>query len=455
MTIPFPKPSADNDVSALDDEPGEDAAVNSDRGLWWRIGAGTALCALLVAGVGGWAATAEISGAVIAPGQVIVDGNAKKVQHPTGGVIGEIRVRNGDKIEKNAVLVRLDATQTKAALGIVEAQIAELTARRARLEAQRKGEAEITFPEGFETSSKHAKLAADGERTFYRERRKTIAGQKNQLNERIKQLREEIKGLTSQRDAKARELELVRGELARVKGMFDRKLIPITRLLEMQRQEARIAGEHGALISQIARTNGQISEIKVQILTLEQTDRTEAQRELRDVEGKLAELRERRVAAWDQLQRIDIRAPQAGIVHDLKVFTVGGVVKAAEPLMLIVPTHERTTIEVRIAPKDIDQVKVGQKARLRFSAFSQRTTPELMGTVADVGAAASSDSRSGEKWYRVRISFTQGELAKLGKDKRIVPGMPVEAFIQTGDRTALNYFLKPLTDQFERAFREE
>ena len=292
-----------------------------------------------------------------------------------------------------------------------------------------------------------------GERRLFESKRKVADGQKAQLKERIGQLRQEIQGLTSQRDAKAKELALVREEFARVDDMHKRNLLPVTRVLAMQREETRIAGEHGAFVAQIARTSGQIAETELNILAIDQATRNDAQKEMREAEARIAELSERRLAAEDQLKRIDIRSPQAGIVHDLNVHTVGGVIAAGEAIMQIVPTGELLSIEVRIAPNDIDQVAIGQTATLRFPAFNQRTTPELFGTLSHVAADLTREAQTGTGFYVARIKPTADSLAKFVSLK-LVPGMPVEAFVETGQRTALSYFVKPFSDQLVRTFRE-
>ena len=280
--------------------------AGSDFGLRRRLIAGLIVAGFLVFGVGSWAAVAALSGAVIASGLIVVDSNSKKVQHPSGGVVGEILVKNGDAVAANDILLRLDDTQTRAALGIVVSQLVELTGRKARLMAERDDAPEIEFPADFASIAPDASRVAAGERRLFEARRKTTAGQKAQHRERIEQLRHEVTGLSSQRDAKARELGLVREELARLTDMYRRNLLPVTRVLAMQSEEARIDGEHGALVAQIARASGQIGEIELQILSIDQTLQSDAQKELREIEGRIAELSERRVAAEDQLKRIDL-----------------------------------------------------------------------------------------------------------------------------------------------------
>lgn len=415
--------------------------------------AGLAAGVVLLGGFGGWAATSELSGAVIAGGTVVVESNVKKVQHAGGGIVGNIRTRNGASVAAGDILMSLDDTQTRANLGIVVSQIVELTGRKARLLAERDDAAEIEFPLGFATLGPETDRVAAGERRLFEGRRKTSAGQKAQHAERIAQLGHEIGGLSSQRGAKARELALVREELARVRQMHDRNLLPVTRLLAMQREEARIDGEHGALGAQIARASGQIGEIELQVIAVDETIQTEAQKELREIEARIAELAERRVAAEDQLKRIDLRAPISGIVHELNVHTVGGVIAPGETAMLIVPDDDQLVIEVRASPTDIDQIRAGQTTMLRFSAFNQRTTPEVPGKVSRVAADLMRDAQSGLTYYLVRIKPDEATLAKF-VGLKLLPGMPVEAYIETGQRTALSYLMKPLTDQFARAFKE-
>lgn len=418
-----------------------------------RLIAGLSVVGLMLVGVGGWAATAKLSGALIAPGQVAIEGSSKKVQHPTGGVIGAILVKEGDRVAANDVLLRLDDTQTRAALGIVTSQLTELIGRKARLAAESDAEGKLAFPEGYETSDPAAKEVAAGEKRLFEARRTVIEGQSAQLHERIGQYAQEIEGLGAQRDAKKKEVVLVEDELGRVRDLSNRSLLPVTRLLASEREALRVKAEYGALVAQIARTDGQISETRLQILSLQQNARTEAQKELREVEARLSELAERKIAAEDQLRRIEIRAPHAGIVHQLAVHTVGGVVGAGEALMTIVPEDEPLTVEIKILPADIDQVHAGQTTNVRFPAFNQRTTPELTGRLTRVAADLTHEERTGQSYYVAKVELDAAETAKLGSLK-LVPGMPVETFTQTEERTALNYFTRPLTDQFERAFRE-
>ncbi|MFL5007010.1 MAG: HlyD family type I secretion periplasmic adaptor subunit [Microvirga sp.] len=426
----------------------------AQRSIRSHLLGGLAVVALLAGGVGGLAATTELSGAVIAPGSLVVDSNVKKVQHPTGGVVGELRARDGDKVKAGDIVVRLDETITQANLAIVVKSLNELQSRLARLEAERDNVDAIVFPAELLARAGDPELARSmtGERNLFEFRKSARAGQKAQLRERIAQLKEEIQGLTGQVAAKKRETELIGQELEGVRDLWRKNLVQIQRVTALERDAARLEGERGQLIASTAQAKGKISEIELQILQIDQDLRSEVAKDLREVQGKIAELVERKVAAEDQLKRIDIRAPQNGMVHQSTVHTVGGVITPGEAIMLIVPEADALTVEAKLAPQDIDQVRVGQTAALRFSAFSQRTTPELDGVVSRVSADLTTDQRTGAAYYVVRITLSDSEIARL-EGLRLVPGMPVEAFIRTGERTVLSYVMKPFTDQITRSFR--
>ena len=376
------------------------------------------------------------------------------MQHPTGGVVGELRARDGDKVKAGDIVVRLDETITQANLAIVVKSLNELQSRLARLEAERDNVDTVVFPAELLARAGDPELARSmtGERNLFEFRKSARAGQKAQLRERIAQLKEEIQGLTGQIAAKKRETELIGQELEGVRDLWRKNLVQIQRVTALERDAARLEGERGQLIASTAQAKGKISEIELQILQIDQDLRSEVAKDLREVQGKIAELVERKVAAEDQLKRIDIRAPQNGMVHQSTVHTVGGVITPGEAIMLIVPEADALTVEAKLAPQDIDQVRVGQTAALRFSAFSQRTTPELDGVVSRVSADLTTDQRTGAAYYVVRITLSDSEIARL-EGLRLVPGMPVEAFIRTGERTVLSYVMKPFTDQITRSFR--
>jgi HlyD family secretion protein len=426
----------------------------TQRSIGLNLLGGIAAVALLAGGVGGLAATTELGGAVIAPGTMVVDMNVKKVQHPTGGVVGELRVRDGDRVKSGDIVVRLDETITRANLAIVVKSLNEMHARLARLEAERDDSAAVQFPAELlaRSADPEVKRVIDGERNLFQLRRKASIGQKQQLRERIQQLREEIQGITGQVAARKREIELIGEELVGVRDLWRKNLVQIQRVTALERDAARLEGARGQLIAATAQSKGRISEIELQIIQIDQDLHSEVAKELREVQAKIAELVERKVTAEDQLKRIDIRAPQDGLVHQLAVHTVGGVITPGETMMLIVPEADNLTVEAKLNPQDIDQVQPGQKAVLRFSTFNQRTTPELNGMVIRVSADLTTDKQTGVSYYTVRISIPEAEVARLGGLK-LLPGMPLEAFIQTGDRTVLSYLMKPMTDQIARSFR--
>jgi HlyD family secretion protein len=413
-----------------------------------RLAFAFGLIALMALSCGLWATTTPIAGAVIASGLVVVESNIKKVQHPTGGIVALIPVKNGDRVQAGDTVLKLDDTQARANLGIVVSQLIQLTGRKARLETERDLADSILFPPDF-LANEEAKAIAEGETRLFSYRRAFKKGQMAQLTERISQIKEEIKGLTAQREAKQIESDLMVEELDRLEGLRKQELMAVNRILAAQRDLTKLKGEWGSLVAQVARAQGQISEMELQIIALDQNMQSEATKELREIEARIAELAERKVAAEDQLKRVVLTAPQDGTVHDLTVHTVGGVIATGETVMTIVPSKDELSVEVRIATSDIDQVHPEQPAKLRFPAFSQRTTPEVSGTVTRIGADLTRDAQSNSVFYVVRI-----HPGGLPKGIKLVPGMPVEAFIATGERTALSYLVKPIADQFARAFRE-
>lgn len=420
-----------------------------------QVAIGMAVVVLLVGGLGGWAATAKLTGAVVGAGTVVVDNNVKKVQHPSGGIVGEIRVRDGDKVNAGDLVMRLDDTITRANLGIVTGQIDELTMRQARLAAERDGLTDIAVPPGLLSRAQQSDITQliASELSLFVNRRNGRDGQKSQLRERLNQLREEVGGIGSQRNAKAREIELVRHELVENEKLYAKNLTTLAKHIQLRREATRIEGEHGQLTASMAQSKARAAETELQILQLDNELRTEVTKELREIQAKLAELSERRVAAEDQLKRIDIRAPQSGTVHQLAVHTIGGVINAGEPVMLIVPHDEVLVLEVKIAQQDIAQLRPDQEAFVRFTAFNQQTTPELKGKVSRISADLSRDPQANFFYYTTRISLDDDELKKLA-DKKLLPGMPAEVYIQTEERTALSYAVQPLVNQIKRAFNE-
>ena len=416
---------------------------------------GFAIVALLGGGIALWAATTEISGAVIAPGLLVVESSVKKVQHPTGGVVGEILIWEGDHVKAGQILLRLDSTQTEANLKIVEKTIDELSAREARLEAEKVGADTMSFPDellGRKDDPVVAKLLA-GEQKLFDLRKSAREGQKAQLRERIEQLHKQITGLSEQANSKEREIALLEKELEGVWVLWEKNLVELNRLTALERDAARLSGERGQLVAAMAEAKGKIAEVELQIIQVDEDMRSQVAQEISDGRGKLSELSERKVGAEDLLKRTDIRSPQDGVVHQLEVHTVGGVISPGEPIMLIVPEADKLTVEARVSPTDIDELQLGQHAMLHFSAFNQRTTPEIPGYVSRIGADLSEDQHTGARYFLVRVAIDQSKLPELD-GRKLVPGMPVEVFMETEPRTVISFLIKPLRDQIERTFRE-
>jgi HlyD family secretion protein len=420
---------------------------------------GLALCVILIGGVGGWAATTQLSGAVIAPGTIVVESNIKKVQHPTGGVVGQILVKEGSQVKDGDVVLRLDDTVTRSTLGVVRSQLDETLARQARLLAERDDADALAFPAELTSRRDDPSVgpAMVGEERLFESRRTARAGQRSQLRERIAQLNEEVRGLSAQLAAKESELELIGTELVGVADLYKKNLVSISRYMQLQRDQTRLQGERGQFIADIARARGKISETELQIIQVDQDFRTEVLKDLRDAQGKIAEFKERVTAAEDQLKRVDLRAPQAGFVHQLAVHTVGGVIANGETIMQIVPRADELVVEAKVAPNDIDQVAVGAEAVVRVLAGNQRTTPVITGRLtrvsADLTREQQNSAQPAQAYYTVRIVLPAEEVARL-RDIHLLPGMPVEVFIQTHERSPLQYLLKPLQEQIARTFRE-
>lgn len=416
-----------------------------------QVVGGLTLALGLVVGFGGWAAVARLEGAIIAPGAVKVDQNVKEVQHRDGGIVKSITVRAGDSVREGQVLVTLDEVQTKAELQIVRAQLAESLGRQARLIAERDNLETITFPADLVDLSASADLVMTGERRLFEGNRQTRGSQKAQLELGIAQIGQEINGSEARRTALVDEIKLVETEREKVHDLFRRALISHDRVYAVNREVVRLQGTVGEIEAGIARAKTRISEAKLQIIAIDQNARTDAQRELRAIEAKISELAERMMAIQDRLSRMDIRAPISGTINEVNIHTVGGVITPAAKIMTIVPEGGEMRVEIKIAPTDINQVAIGQPARLRFTSFQHNTTPELQGKLRTVSAATMRDPQNGMSYYTGEVELTS-DPAVLGRP--LVPGMPVEVFVSTQERTALSYMIKPVLDQFNRAFRE-
>lgn len=429
----------------------------TSRSLNRLIVFGVVICAGLVFGLGGWGAFASISGAVVAPGRVVVETSSKQVQHSEGGIIGAIQVKNGDRVEAGDILLVLDDTLTRANLAILRVHLDDLQTRIARLIAERDTAPRINWIDEFINRSRNDDQLAElirGQKLVFEARRATQEGRRAQFKEQIVQAEEEIKGLAAQRDAKSDELILIDEELEGLEELRSKSLVSVNRVIALRRQKTSVRGDHGRLVGEIARTKAAVSETQLKLLQLDHDFQTQVAGELNVLRAETAELLERKAAAEDRLRRVVLRAPAAGFVHELSVHTVGGVVGAGETLMRIVPNLDSLVIEAPVAPQEIDRIYKGQPARIRFSAFNRRTTPEIDGTVEQVSADATLDPDTGSYRFMVRVTLDEGERGRLGSVP-VVPGMPAEVFIQTEQRQVLSYLLKPMTDQFVKAFREE
>lgn len=409
-----------------------------------------------VVGVGGaWSVLSNLNGAVIAPATIVAETNAKRVQHKDGGIVRKIMVRDGDRVTPGQDLIELDDTDTRSELGILDSLLVEELAKRARLEAQRDDSMQVIFPAELEERRSDpavAKVMA-GQEKLHAARLAAIKGKSDQLHQQIGMIGEQIEGITAQIKAKERQLSLIEGELVDLRGLKEKGLTPNSRVLSMEREQARLEGERGELIGSRAAAKSRSGEIQLQILQIREEVLSQALLELREAEGRIAELTERRLASRAKLDRMVIKAPITGVVYQLMVHTEGGVITPAEPLMMIAPEADELVLQAQIAPQNISQISQGQKAQIRFASFNSRTTPEIWAEVFSVAADTTRVSAEIPPFYDVRLRISAGELARL-EGKQLKPGMPAEAFIQTDARSPMSYLLKPLLDQIEYAWRE-
>ncbi|NTJ43911.1 HlyD family type I secretion periplasmic adaptor subunit [Agrobacterium larrymoorei] len=417
-------------------------------GIASRVVVSGVLAGALVFGVGGWAAQAKLAGAVIAHGQLVVPDQVKTIQHRDGGIVAEIPVANGDAVKAGDVLLRLDETQTRVELTIIQSQLAQLRAMKTRLEGERDGSDTISFAD--------IDIAADlagNETKLFLENRRMIVNQKQQLEMQINQLKDQIDGLFSQRTASEAEKEIIAKEIEVSEKLAKGGLIKLSEYRDLQKQVARIDGARGEVVARVAEAEGEISELRIKLLSIDQTTRSETQKEIVNIESKLAELGEREIAARDRLSRMEVRAPVDGYVYDLQTHTISGVISAGAPIMSIVPTGDDMKVEIRVPPVDIDRVEPGQSARMRLTSFNSATTPEVPGTVEFVAGATVLDKSTGQPYYLATVSM---DLEKAGlTDRKLMPGMPIEVYVHTAERSAWSYLTKPFTDQVMKAFREE
>ncbi|MDS7597948.1 HlyD family type I secretion periplasmic adaptor subunit [Agrobacterium tumefaciens] len=410
----------------------------------------------LFGGVGGWAATTKLAGAVSGQGFIIIENNVKKVQHLSGGTVSELLVREGSDVAAGDVLLRLSRTTVEANLAIVENALVQFLVRAARLRA------ELADQEDFEADFLGQKgLTRPGygelvflERNLLETRRDGLDGMKRQLAERKRQLADEINGENVQVDALRASIAAVDEEFASVEGLYRRKLVTLQRLTSLKQRRAELQGNLGERLASRAQAEGRISEVELQILQLDENRRGENAKELAETEAKIAEMEARRVDVMEQFGRLDIRAPVSGRIFELALHTVGGVVQPGETLMLVAPRDDGLMVEAKIAPRNIDQVVPGQEAQLHFTAFDRTTTPVVEGKIVSVSPDVLTDQRTGMPFYAVRIRPEAVSLQGLG-GLQLYPGMPAEVLMPAAERRVISYLVKPLTDQLNHVFRED
>ena len=409
---------------------------------------------VLVGGFGAWSVMAQISGAVITSGQIEVDRNRQVIQHPDGGVVEAILVQEGDTVAKGDTLIRLDASLLRSELAVVEGQLFQIIARRGRLEAERDNKAMLTFDPRLAEVVQGTDLIA-GQTRLFDARLESNMRAIEQLQQQRAQISSQILGITAQQTALVTQSDLIQQELSNQQTLLRQQLIQASRVLALQREEANLLGRVGELTASAAEAAERRTEIEIQILTLASTRREEAITRLRDLQSNELELSERRRTLLQRLDRLDLRAPVSGVVYGMQVFAEQSVIRSAEPVMFLVPQDRPLVIATKVQPTDIDQIYLGQRVTLRFSAFDQRRTPELLGTVTLVSADIFLDDATQASYYQAEIQLNAGEANKLPDDMMMIPGMPVEAFVRTADRSPMDYLIKPLADYFAKAFREQ
>jgi HlyD family secretion protein len=420
---------------------------------YWRVGALLAL--LFVGGLVLWSTTAPLSSAVVAVGRLEVEGSIKKVQHETGGTITEIRVAEGSRVTAGDLLIQLDATTARANLDIIEGKFDEQALAVARLQAERDNLPSFALPAELVDRADDPLVMSQlaSEQRLFSVRRAAREGQKDQLTARIGQYQSQIDGLRQEADGKARELELTTTELANARDLAARGVTSQARVNELDRAEAQLKADAGQIAAQIAELGGRIAETRLEILNVDRVAIADAGRDLGEAQSALGEMMQRRLAAAEQLTRTQIRAPITGVVHQLQVHTVGGVAAPGEVLLTVVPSGGPLDIEARLSPADIQAVRVGDSATIRFPGLNHTNTPELTAKVTVVGADLTEDLTTRMAYYPVTLDLSAEEAGKLGGIE-LVPGMPVEAFIANGQRTLFDYLIEPIRDRMAHAMRE-
>lgn len=413
---------------------------------------------LVVVFVGGFLLASSlltISGAVVSSGIVNVDGNYKTIQHLDGGIVTEIAVEDGDTVEAGAKLLRLDATEARANLAVATARLDELLVHRARLEAERDRRDRILLPPGLVRAIDDPAITriAASHHVLFEARRESREGERRMLVKRIEQTHAEMDGNRRQLAARREEARLVGVEVGRVEVLLQQGFATQLRLAALQKEASRLSGEIGRLSADTDRLAGAIDELQLRVVQSEKAHLEQVVDELRKLQAQIAEVSEQRFAAADRVRRAVVQAPYSGRVHGLTVHTVGGVVGPGATLMQIIPQGVTMLVEAQISPQDIDKVRTGHAAAIRFPAFDARSTPRIDGRVARVSPAELVD-KQGRRHYTARIEFTPAMVARLGRQHGLVPGMPAEVYIETSRRSIMSYLLRPFTDAVYRTFRE-
>ena len=429
--------------------------INTDKSLRRIQLAGFVSVVMMGASLVAWSFLANINGAVIAPAIIVVESYSKKVQHRDGGIVERIMVRDGDRVTQGQEIVTLDPTETKAELGIVDGLLGETTIKKTRLEAQRDGKLEISLPPALSARANDQNIISilKGQNRLLQAVNESANSKKKQFNQQIGQLGEQIGGIKAQSVSKKKQLELINDELVNLRKLQKQGLVPVNRVLTMEREVARLEGEVGELQASKAAAESKIGEVKLQIIQIDEDIRTQALTEMREAEAKISELLERRIAASSRLSRMAIKAPITGTIYQTAIHTEGGVISPGETLMLIVPEGDDLVLQAQVSPRDVDNVRENLPARVRFPSFNSRLTPEINAVVTQVAADTSRADQNSPPYYAVRLTITAAELAKLG-DNKLKPGMSAEAFIQTTAQTPFSYLVRPLLDQFAHTFRE-
>ncbi|MDS9466286.1 HlyD family type I secretion periplasmic adaptor subunit [Paracoccus sp. MBLB3053] len=417
---------------------------------------GLMVIALLVLGLGAWSVRARIAGAVVASGQVEVEQRRQVVQHPDGGVVAEIMVHDGETVEAGQPLIHLDGVLLATELAIVEGQYFEILARRGRLEAERADKNEISFPDELVEMSRTRPEVRDmliGQESLFRARLDTLAQSLGQLAKQSDQVRSQIGGIEAQNKALIQQREFISQELRDQRSLLDRGLAQAPRVLALEREAARLDGLLGEATASRAQAETQLAEIDLSRLEKSASYREQAETELRDLGYRELELAERRRSLSEQIARLEIRAPVSGVVQELQLTTPRSVLRAADPVLYIIPQDRPLVVAARIATINIDEVQPGQEVMLRFSSFSSRTTPEIDGVLSRISPDTLIDETTHTPYYRAEVTIPPDQIARLD-GLALIPGMPVEVYVQTGERSPIAYILKPLSDYFSRAFRE-